>query len=107
MIMMFMRHEARMNNWISEAERLYEKTGVILQDDIDYYCHNHYCIITTTSIILFRLEEECWFIHLLVGRGSLQYFLKVMPVYRPFVAWSRRGKIPKMYKTEALIRLIL
>lgn len=90
-----------------EAEKLYANSDTNLKDDIDLYCRNYFCIAAPHCIILARLEEECWFIHLLVGRGSLSYFLNLMPVYRPFVAWARRGNVAKIYKTETLQRLIL
>ena len=90
-----------------QAQSLYQGLETTLEQDIDYYSRNHFVIIAPHCIILAKLENEYWFIHLAVGVGCLDYFLRIMPVYRPFVAWSRRGKVAKFYKTENLKRLIL
>ena len=90
-----------------QAEKMYEGKTATLAEDIDYYSKHHTVFITPFSILLARLEDEYWFIHLAIGVDCLPHFMANMPIYRPFVAWSRRDKAPKIYSTEKLKRLIL
>ena len=97
-----------MTTW-EQAKDLYVKRGEgNLEEDIIEYAKNYFLHITPDCIILARCEDTSWFIHLAVGHNCLDYFLSLMPIYRPFVGWCRCLKSNKIkyYQTEKLKRLL-
>jgi len=92
------------------AKSLYERKGEgNFEEDVLLYAKEHYIFSSPSCIIMARCEETRWFIHLAVGDGCLSYFLHIMPVWKPFVAWCRglRNDRVKHYQTDKLIKLLL
>jgi hypothetical protein len=96
-----------MNAW-EQAKELYAKKGEgSLERDLFIYAKEHYLFMSPSCIIMARCEETRWFIHLAVGVNHISYFLHIMPVYRPLVAWCRglRTDVVKHYQTDRLLKL--
>jgi hypothetical protein len=56
-----------------------------------------------------RGHDDGWFVHVAIGRHSLQRFVRLMPYYLPYVGWKRMAKgrdQTHWYPTESLLRRV-
>ena len=96
-----------MSAW-NKALELYARKGEgNLEQDVLLYGREYYLFMSPDCIIMARLEESHWFVYLAVGTNHISYFLHLMPVYRPLVAWCRglRTDKVKFYQTDRLLKL--
>jgi hypothetical protein len=89
-----------------QLKEMYDKRGWNLEDDILLYSKQYHLFSSPKCIILARLYDTHWYIHAAVGEGCLDYFIHIMPEFRPYCLWERglRNKEYKYYNTERLQR---
>lgn len=92
------------------AKDMYKSKGLDLDEEILLYAKHEYLHISPENFIMARLCPDYWFVQVAVGKGSLRFFLELMPAsqYRPMVAWARglRSETIKFYDTERLRKLL-
>ena len=85
--------------------RLYEKAGLNLISDIEYFDRDGYVFRGEDYFIMGIQVGEGWYVQAAVGR--IEKFLDLMPYYLPYIGWRREGKHNDecvWYRTDVILR---
>jgi hypothetical protein len=93
------------------ADIFCHKIGGVVVDEPDFFLlargvnsRAPWAWITCPGVFFPRNAQDCWFIW--ARAGSFERVLTVAPYYLPLVAWSRRNKPFRIYRTHDALRLI-
>lgn len=104
------------------AKAMYEARGLNFEQDLGYYLTNGIVISQPDRFLMAKPirkevgekdwhpeKPDCWWVHMAVGRGCLQWFLRQAPIRLPFLAWARdksNNNSPRVYATERFEKII-
>ena len=71
------------------AKAMYESKGWDFQKDFEAFSRGGYVLSTPRYFIFADLKPDHWYIHICVGHGASNFFVSIMPEYRPQIAFAR------------------
>lgn len=99
---------------VEQVRELYDKypQSCTFEEDLGYYLDCGYVCNTpqafamgepTFSTTENNIDYDAWFIH--TAAGDLKTILTFLPYKLPYVIFARRGKKPKLYELDKVLRL--
>jgi len=96
---------------IEAAQAYYRSQGWSLEQDLGYYLCQGYVFSAPNRLLLAKPVRkevgepdwhpetpDCWYVHYAAGDGALEWFVKQMPYYLPFLGWTRNKGVNREFR---------